>query len=319
MVLIFTHDPLFIILIEFNRRVYVHEDGVWAVKGRYQSALEDDDVVAWDDEDGKLILRIAAVIILSHKFLSILMQEFFQDDDDDIPKFAKGHSHQEVSLTSSIATPSVPTVLGPSFTSFREQLITLLHIPLELTSRAPADLRKSYKKYLAYLQAFSMMEKKVAAETWPGKKPSATDIVECFISKTFWHDYYMPTFSKMSSYPTMVRWLEGGDDAPSALEAWGIEKSVYVFKDLVEFLNNGGQLSEDRGKVKTKRKVEVDDQEVVKVTKKVAGKKVAKKVVKKVAKKVAKKVEKMEEEEDVEVEDEDEESPRRNKKRRVSS
>ena len=99
----------------------------------------------------------------------------------------------------------------------------------------------------------------------------------------------------------------------------GIEKSVYVFKDLVEFLNNGGQLSEDRAKVKTKRKVEVDDQEVVKVTKKVAGKKVAKKVVKKVAKKVAKKVEKMEEEEDVEVEDEDEESPRRNKKRRVSS
>src|SRR3981189_2842787 len=91
----------------------------------------------------------------------------------------------------------------------------------------------------------------------------------------------------------------------------GIEKSVYVFKDLVEFLNNGGQLSEDRAKVKTKRKVEVDDQEVVKVTKKVAGKKVAKKV--------AKKVEKMEEEEDVEVEDEDEESPRRNKKRRVSS
>ena len=236
--------------------------------------------------------------------------------------FAEGHIHPQVALTSRITTSSVttgvPTVLGPSFTSFRDQLITLLHIPLELTSRAPADLRTSYQKYLAYLKAFSTMEKMVAAKTWPGKKPSATDIVECFISKTFWHDYYKASFPKMSSYPTMVRWLEGGDDAPSGLEAWGVDKLVYVFKDLVEFVNNGGQLSGDSGKgkvkVKPKRKMEVEDQEVV-VMKKGAGKKVAKKVTKKVAKKVE---EKMEEDEDEEVDEEVEESPRRNKKRRVS-
>ena len=187
--------------------------------------------------------------------------------------------------------------------SFKDQLITLLQIPIKLTNRAPADLRTSYKKYLAYLQAYSTMEKIVAAKTWPGKKPSATDIVECFISKTFWHDYYKSLFPKISSYPTMVKWLEGDDDAPSALEAWGVEKPVYVFKDLVEFVNNGGKLEVDSGKGKGKRKMEKeDDDEVVEVPKKVVGK---------VAKKVGKKRKVVEKEE--------EGSPKRNKKRRVPS
>ena len=39
---------------------------MWAVKGRYQSALDDDDdVLVWDVQDGKLTLRIAAVRYLS--------------------------------------------------------------------------------------------------------------------------------------------------------------------------------------------------------------------------------------------------------------
>jgi hypothetical protein len=126
------------------------------------------------------------------------------------------------------------------------------------------------------------MEKLVADKSWPGKKPSITDIVECFVSKTSWHDYYKPTFPKVSSYPIMVKWLEGGDDAPSAFDAWGFEKSVYVFRDLIEFVNNGG------------------DSEKLKVKRKVTGKGGVKKSVKKG---------------EVEVD----ESPKRNKKHRVPS
>jgi hypothetical protein len=191
------------------------------------------------------------------------------------------------------------TSISTSFTSFRDQLITLLQIPVELTNRASADLRTSYKKYLAYLDAISTMEKMVAAKTWPGKKPSVTDIIECFVSKTSWHDYYKPSFPKVSSYPVMVKWLEG-DDGTSALEAWGVEKSVYVFRDLIEFVNNGGQL-EDSGK-KSKKKAAVVDDEGAEGSKKVAGKKVVRKVEKKAEKKK-------------EVGDE---SPKR-KKRRVAS
>ena len=201
---------------------------------------------------------------------------------------------QRLSISSSTApiTPISTSNLS-TFTSFKDQLITLLQIPVELTGRAPADLRTSYKKYLAYLDAMSTMEKMVAAKTWPGKKPSVTDIIECFVSKTSWHDYYKLSFPKVSSYPVMVKWLEGGDDAPSALEAWGVEKSVYVFRDLIEFVNNEGQLSEKM----MKRKADVEDDDEVGEVSKMAGKKRVKKVVKKV----------------------DDKSPKRTKKRRVPS
>ena len=192
-----------------------------------------------------------------------------------------------------------------TFTSFRDQLITLLQIPVELTKKS-IDLRTAYKKYLGYLDANLIMEKMVAAKTWPGKKPSDTDIVECFICKTSWHDYYKMSFPKVSSYPIMVKLLEGGDDAPSAVEAWGVEKSAYVFRDLIEFVNNGGWLSEKMMKRKADAvddDDEVDDDEVGEVSKKVAGKKRVKKAVKKVERK--QKV--------------DDESPKRTKKYHVSS
>ena len=184
---------------------------------------------------------------------------------------------------------STSTFTGPSFTSFRDQLINLLHIPIYLTNRAPADLRVSYQKYLAFLTASITLDKMCAAKTWPGKKPSVTDLIECFISKTFWHDYYKPSFMKLSSYPTMVAWLEGGDDAPSNLEAWGVEKSSYVFKDLIEFIGSKGVLKVDTVKnVGSKRKAgdEALDEKKGKVA---AGKKSSGKKVKKVEKKVEKK------------------------------
>jgi hypothetical protein len=116
-----------------------------------------------------------------------------------------------------------------------------------------------------------------------------TDLIECFVSKTFWHDYYKPSFTKLSSYPTMVSWLEDGDDVPSNLEVWGVEKSTYVFRDLIEYIRSGGVLKVDTVKnVGGKRKAEDGDSKEKK--EKVAGKKaLGKKVVKKVEKKVEKK------------------------------
>jgi hypothetical protein len=54
----------------------------------------------------------------------------------------------------------------------------------------------------------------------------------------------------------MVKWLENKDDVPSALEAWGLVKSIYTFKDLMNFLSNNGVLEEEKdlGKRKVKEK-----------------------------------------------------------------
>lgn len=49
-------------LLELNSRVYVYEDDTWAIKGRYEDALEDNDDVVWmfDDGQDKLYLLIVS-------------------------------------------------------------------------------------------------------------------------------------------------------------------------------------------------------------------------------------------------------------------
>jgi hypothetical protein len=50
--------------IEFNRRIYVRdEEEIWSVRGRFNTALEDDEAVNWIVEKGDLILP---VLIVSH-------------------------------------------------------------------------------------------------------------------------------------------------------------------------------------------------------------------------------------------------------------
>lgn len=50
-----------ITLLELNSRIFVYEDDAWAVKGRYENALEDNDNVMWTFDDGHDILRLLIV------------------------------------------------------------------------------------------------------------------------------------------------------------------------------------------------------------------------------------------------------------------
>ena len=58
------------ILLELNSRIFVHEDGTWAVKGRFENALEDDEDVTWTFDDGHDTLRV--LIISSLYFLKLI-------------------------------------------------------------------------------------------------------------------------------------------------------------------------------------------------------------------------------------------------------
>jgi hypothetical protein len=135
---------------------------------------------------------------------------------------------------------------GPS-TSFRDDLLHRLEIPVELLDRNDKGLRFAYQKYKAHQQAVQRLEEMVANGTWEGKRPVATDLIEIFISKTKW-------FSQISQYPQMVLWLEQDENSPSDLEVWGIQKDQYSFPDLHAFLDNGGpkevEVSGSKGKGK---------------------------------------------------------------------
>jgi hypothetical protein len=48
-------------LLEFNQRIFVYEDGNWAAKGRYETALEDNDDVMWTFDKGLDTLHVLIV------------------------------------------------------------------------------------------------------------------------------------------------------------------------------------------------------------------------------------------------------------------
>ena len=79
------------------------------------------------------------------------------------------------------------------------------------------------------------------------------ELVELFVSKSFWHSHVNKYCSQVSDHPLMVEWLENGEDKPFDLDVWGVEKSNYTFKDLIAYL--------EQVKKKGKRKAKVADKE----------------------------------------------------------
>ena len=52
---------LLIVVLDHNQRVFVYEDDVWTMKGRYETALEDDEDAVWTYESSQDILRLFIV------------------------------------------------------------------------------------------------------------------------------------------------------------------------------------------------------------------------------------------------------------------
>jgi hypothetical protein len=123
----------------------------------------------------------------------------------------------------------------------------MLNIPTHLADRADRGLHVAYEKYKAHLEASQTYEKMIADGTWVGKKLTSVDLIELFVSKSYWHSHFKPNFSKLSDHPLMVEWLEKDlEGSVSNFEVWGVEKASYNFKDLRAWLEQG------KGKKKAK-------------------------------------------------------------------
>ena len=55
-------DMLF--FLDENHRIFLHENSVWNIKGRYETAIEDDEDAVWTCHDGEDVLQILVVSIL---------------------------------------------------------------------------------------------------------------------------------------------------------------------------------------------------------------------------------------------------------------
>ena len=139
--------------------------------------------------------------------------------------------------TSSIIPSLSASIQPPASNSARDHIISVLDIPAHLVDRSNSNLRNAYAKYLAYLDAQKTLAKAVTDGKWVlAKQPTGENLIEVFISKSAFFKNYNPLFPQVQDYPLLHLWLKNDEDVPSDMEAWGVQKNVYMFRDLKDYL-----------------------------------------------------------------------------------
>ena len=98
----------------------------------------------------------------------------------------------------------------------------------------------AYQKYLGYLAAKKRYDTLVSTGSWKLQKLNKDTLVRIFASKSMFYSIYDKAFAKISDYPTMLTWLENGDNKPGDMEAWGKYKAVYTTTNLRDWVQLGG-------------------------------------------------------------------------------
>ncbi|KAF8990838.1 hypothetical protein BDQ17DRAFT_1433513 [Cyathus striatus] len=199
--------------------IYIQDDDMWVLKGKYHKALEKNEVVPWvKDEKGKYIISVSAE-----------------------------------SITEMV--PTLPLTLGGGTTSQLRQIFEPASYPFEPDSvqykiasvfnvakalcerNTKKDIQLSYQKYLAIHDIFAKFPGMIANNIWKERRPSNDDIIEVFMSKSTYYYYYSNPFSMVFEIPALEKWLKGDSDAPRAVEVWGpgVKPSLDSLKKL---LNN---------------------------------------------------------------------------------
>ena len=134
------------------------------------------------------------------------------------------------------------------------ELVAFLNIPVHLTDKDDKALKSYYHKYKACLQAKHTVDDMSAKGQWPAhKKPSLTDLIHLFVSPSMWHSH-VKNMSRVSEYPAMQAWFEGGEGALDDQEVWGYSKISYGFKDLKEYFDDQDEARDKKGKGRGKGK-----------------------------------------------------------------
>jgi hypothetical protein len=136
---------------------------------------------------------------------------------------SRSSSHfSHVSAKSAFASGSKEKEATPFASDLKKAILTSLGIPTHLCDCSDHGLQISYKKYKAHLEACNTYDWMVSEESLLGNKLTAVDLVELFVSKSFWHSHVK---KQVSNHSLMVKWLENRADKPSDLDVWGIQKS----------------------------------------------------------------------------------------------
>ena len=113
---------------------------------------------------------------------------------------------------------------GVSLNSHHIQLMDILCIDPKLSDHNRKGLKWCYEKYKGFNAAVQTMDQLLKQGKWPltTKKPNHTELIEIFMSKSYWHSYVVKPFAVVAQYPQMVAWLE--DEGLSDFEVWHVQK-----------------------------------------------------------------------------------------------
>ena len=219
----------------------MHEDELWTMKGRYSTAVKDEDPITWGFINGECILPISIVSYLLFHVKKIIIN--YQKEYESASQSSQPSQPKPkpiiIPMGSTVARSLTPDPTHLSHLStFRMDLMSRLHIPLHLADRTDHGLHFAYEKYKVFLEANQTLASLCASGEWEGKRPVVTDLIEIFQSKSMWHAHHAKAFSKVGNYPEMVSWLNREKNALSDMALWGFEKASYNFKDLFTFIKD---------------------------------------------------------------------------------
>jgi len=256
-----------------NCWIYVYDDGAWEVKGRFSQALKDDSPVPWvmtETDNKQLVLNLLVVGILFFDIVHIYNLNNFQDDLVDEHMNLKPGSGSGPAASSSAGSKSERPAASSSagskseiqFKPMQQMLIDIFKTPAHLILHEKVSpLCLTYAKYLAIQKMIDDVQTMERAGTWNyPTKPTVQDITEVFMSRSGYFNRPRLLFPKVElELPEMMKWLEGGEDAPAQNVVWGDKEPS--FKNLKEILES--QTSGKKKKVTRERKKRPSKSEVV--------------------------------------------------------
>jgi hypothetical protein len=105
-----------------------------------------------------------------------------------------------------------------------------------MTERGAGDVRDAYAKYKGVYAALDDMRRMKVEGTWTLGKVTLEDIISIFMCKTNWYTHYRPPFSKVTKFPSLLKWLDRDASAKDDGEIWAHPKPTYSLQDLNQLL-----------------------------------------------------------------------------------
>ncbi|KAF8993046.1 hypothetical protein BDQ17DRAFT_1431986 [Cyathus striatus] len=179
--------------------IYIQDDDMWTLKGKYHKALEKNETVSWiKDEKGKYSISLSA--------------ESISEMVPALPVTLGGGT------TSQHMKPYGSTAISYPFEldSVQYKIASAFNVSKGLCERnVKKDIRISYQKYLAIHDIFAKFPGMIANNIWKEKRPSNDNIIEI---------------------PGLDKWLKGDSDAPHTGEVWGhgVKPSLDNLKKLLD-------------------------------------------------------------------------------------